>query len=53
MKNRGDKVMKIFLIAMFVVVGFNACASKSHSGGYGQANRASQQAHQELMRDVH
>ena len=53
MKNRGDKVMKIFLIAIFVVVGFNACASKNHSGGYHQANSASKEAHRELMRDVH
>jgi len=45
--------MKIFLIMIFVVVGFNACAAKNHNGSYHQANRASQQAHQELMRDVH
>ena len=44
--------MKIFLVVSFLVVGFSACASKSHSGSYEQANRASSKAHMELMRDV-
>jgi hypothetical protein len=43
--------MKILLVSLFVVFGFNACASHQDSGYYNRANTASEKALDKLDRE--
>jgi outer membrane lipoprotein-sorting protein len=45
--------MKVILMAIFLLVGFSACAQKSvnHYGSYERANAASAKAHADLSKE--
>ena len=44
--------MKIFLVSLFVLVGFNACASHPDSGYYERINKASEKSFDGLDKEL-